>query len=151
MNKKKITYVLRLKIDAHIACLWFVNTIQFASSIIALFRSWTMKIGLPKIDHLELKRKPDQYIVWASSGDWNLLSQEIFISTKEFYVEAQIQIFFDSNDLTLIKRILEHWYFLFTYNNNKVTKDEEDFLNFIEIMYHFAYNKFVMVKTLVYL
>ncbi len=86
-----------------------------------------MKIRLPETDHLELKRRLIQYGVLASHWDPNQLSQEIGISTKKKYVKAQMQLLPESDDLTLIQRMLDNSHFPFTYNGDEIKKDEDDF------------------------
>lgn len=39
-----------------------------------------------------------------------------------------MKILFESNNLILIKKILDNSHFLFTYNGNKIKKDKENFL-----------------------
>ena len=90
-------------------------------------QSWTIKIKLPKADHLELKGKLIWHKILVSHWDANQLSQEISISTKREYVEAQMFILSESNNLTLIKRILDDNHFPFTYNDNEIKKGNKDF------------------------
>lgn len=86
-----------------------------------------MKIRVFKIDYLELKKKLIQYRVLVSYWDLNQFSQEIGISTKKKYIQTQMQLLSNSNNLTLIKRILDDSHFPFIYNGNKIKKDKEDF------------------------
>ncbi len=102
LNKKQITHVLTFKGDAGVAWLWFIGMTEFAGLTISSYGGWIMKIRLPETDHLELKRRLIQYGVLASHWDPNQLSQEIGIFTKKEYVEAQVQLLPESDDLTLI-------------------------------------------------
>ncbi len=86
-----------------------------------------MKIRLPEMDHLELKRRLIQYRVLASHWVLNQLLQEISIFTKNEYVKAQVQILPESDDLTLIQRMLDDDQFPFTYNGDEIKKDKGDF------------------------
>ncbi len=52
-----MTHALALKGDAGIARLWFIGMPKFVSLTISSYKGWTMKIRLPEIDHLELKKR----------------------------------------------------------------------------------------------
>ncbi len=147
MNKKKTKHALALQGDAGVARLWFIGMTEFAGLTISSYGDWTMKIRLPETDHLELKRRLIQHGVLASHWYPDQFSQEIGISTKKEYVEAQVQILSESDDLTLIQRMLDDGHFPFTYNGNEIKKDEGDFPKPGWIVYNFGRNKIVAVEA----
>ncbi len=92
------------------------------------------------MDHPELKRRLIQHGVLTSHWDPNQLSQEIGISTKKEYVEAQVQLLPESNDLALIQKMLDDGHFPFTYNGDEIKKDKGDFLKPGWTVYDFGRN-----------
>ncbi len=146
-EQKKTTHALTLKSDVGVARLWFIGMTEFAGLTISSYGGWTMKIRLPETEHLELKKRLIQHGVLTSYWDPNQLSQEIGISTKKEYIEAQVQLLPESDDLTLIQRMLNDGHFLFTYNGNEIKKDEGDFPEPGWIVYNFGYNKIVAVEA----
>ena len=145
-----MTHALALKGDVGVALLWFIGTTEFAGLTISSYEGWTMKIRLPETDHLELKKRLIQHGVLVSYWDPNQLSQKIGILTKKEYVEAQMQFLPLSEDLILIEKMLDDGHFPFTYNGNKITKNEEDFPEPEWTVYDFSCNEIVAVKAQIY-
>ncbi len=106
-----------------------------------------MKIRLSETDYLELKRRPIQHGVLTSHWDPNQLSQEIGISIKKEYVKTQVQILSESDNLTLIQRMLDDDHFSFTYNGNEIKKDKDNFPKPGWTVYNFGHNKIVTVEA----
>lgn len=86
-----------------------------------------MKIRLSETDHFQLKKRLIHNEILVSYWNPNQLSQEIGIFTKKEYVKAYMQLLPESNDLTLIEKILDDGHFPFTFNGDKIKKDKEDF------------------------
>lgn len=86
-----------------------------------------MKIKPSETDYLDLKKRLIQHRVLTSHWYPNQLSQNIDIFIKKEYLETQMQILSNSDNLTLIERMLDDGYFSFTYNGNKIKKKEENF------------------------
>ncbi len=58
-----------------------------------------------------------------------------------------MQLLPESDDLTLIQRILDDGNFPFTYNGNEIKKDEGDFPEPGWTVYDFGHNKIVVVEA----
>lgn len=81
-----------------------------------------------KEDYTELKRRLIQHDILTSVWNPNQLSDKIGVFTKEKYVHAQIQILFESNNISLMTKTLNNRYFPCTYNGDKIGMGKEEFL-----------------------
>lgn len=147
LNKRKTTHALALKGEAGLARLWFIGTTEYAGLLLSQYGNWTMKIRLSEADHKELKRRLIQHGVLSSVWDPNQLSDEIGVSTKKEYVEAQMQTLSESDDTSLMTRMLDDGHFPFTYNGDEIRTGEEDFPEPGWTVYDFSRNKIVAVEA----
>lgn len=147
LNKKKTTHALALKGEAGLAQLFFIGKTEYAGLLIGNYDGWTMKIRLFEEDYKELKRRVIQHSVLSSVWDPNQLSDEIGISTKIEYMQAQMQTLSESDDTFLMTRTLDDRYFPFTYNGDEIRMGEKEFPELRWTVYDFFCNKIVAVKA----
>lgn len=147
LNKRKTTHALALKGEAGLARLWFIGTTEYAGLSISQYGNWTMRIRLSEADYKELKRRLIQHGVLSSVWDPNQLSDEISVSTKKEYVEAQMQTLSESDDISLMTRMLDDGHFPFTYNADEIKTGEEEFPEPGWTIYDFSRNKIVAVEA----
>ncbi|MCJ1348827.1 hypothetical protein MMC31_007060 [Peltigera leucophlebia] len=147
LNKKKTTHALALKGEAGLAQLFFIGTTKYAGLLIGDYDGWTMKIRLSEEDYKELKRKLIQHGVLSSVWNLNQLSDEIGVSTKREYVQAQMQTLSESDDTSLMTKTLDDGYFPFTYNDDEIKMSEEEFPEPGWTVYDFSRNKIVAIEA----